>query len=208
MAKGLLRELAVDVDELGAAYDQSFYKQHGLEVIYFDRDTYGRDVTRFTFFEQSLFLPLARSEVTAIDAVDQMPLSDEAKAQLKALFTPGKDPLPDHSVFAEPDFLSTITYQEFFTKDLGVTAPDAWQLVQNMGNSYFGFGVDLVPAFEALALGLPGLGNTSLGTSRGLIRRAIGWTTEPISIISQTVTHRWRVCSCAVSFRILHQGTI
>ena len=181
VAKGLLRELAVDVDELGAAYDQSFYKQHGLEgVIYFDRDTYGRDVTLGSqFFEQSLFLPLARSEVSAIDAVDQMPLSDEAKAQLKALFTPGKDPLPDHSVFAEPDFLSTITYKEFFTKYLGVTAPDAWQLVQNMGNSYFGFGVDLVPAFEALALGLPGLGNTSLGTFEGLIRRAIGWTTEP-----------------------------
>lgn len=181
VAKGLLRELAVDVDELGAAYDQSFYERHGLQgVIYFDRDTFGRDVTLGSqFFDQSLFLPLARSDVAAIDAVDQMPLSEQAKAQLKTLFRSGKDSLPEHSFFAEPDFLSSITYKEFFTNHLGVTAPDAWQLVQNMGNSYYGYGMDLVSAFEALALGLPGLGNTSLGTFEGLIRRLIGWTTEP-----------------------------
>ncbi len=181
VSKRLLRELSVDVDELGAAYDQDFYRRHGLEgVIYFDRDTFGRDVTLGSkFFEASGFMPLAESATSALDAVDEMPLSSEAKAQLRAVLSDDSDRLPDQSIFAEPGYLSSITYEEFFKKHLGVTAPDAWRLVQNMGNSYVGYGMDLVPAIMGVGLGLPGLANTSLGTFEGVIRGLINWATEP-----------------------------
>ena len=181
VAKKLLTDLAVDVDALGDAYDTDFYKRHNLQpTIHFDRETFGRDANvRSKFFEASLFMPLAEPELAAADGVDQMPISAQARAQLKAAITGKQDRLPDHSIFAEPEKLSSITYREFFTVHLGVTEPEAWQVVQHMGNSYFGGGMDTVPAFEALAMGLPGLGSTSLGTFEGLIRGALNFVTEP-----------------------------
>lgn len=181
VAKELLADLAVDVQALGAAYDEDFYRRHDLQAaMYFDRETFGRDVTlRSKFFDASLFLPLAEPPMPAAEAVDAMPISDEAKAQLKAALTRGQDRLPDHSIFAEPGFLGSISYQEFFTRYLGVTAPDAWRVVRDIGNSYFGHGMDMVPAIDALSMGLPGLASTGLGTFEGLIRGAIGWLTEP-----------------------------
>jgi spermidine dehydrogenase len=181
VAKKLLAELAVDVDALGAAYDQDFYRRHDLQAaIYFDRDTFGRDVTvRSKFFEASLFLPLADSPMKAADAVDAMPISDTAKAQLKAAVAGERDRLPEHSIFSEPGFLSSISYQEFFTRHLGVTDPEAWRVIKDLGNSYFGHGMDMVPAIAGLGMGLPGLASTSLGSFERLIRGTIGWLTEP-----------------------------
>ncbi len=181
VAKELLSELAVDVQALGAAYDEDFYRRHDLQAaMYFDRETFGRDVTlRSKFFDASLFLPLAESPMSAADAVAAMPISDEAKAQLEAVVAGGQDRLPDHSIFSEPGLLGSISYQEFFTRYLGVTAPDAWRVVRDMGNSYFGHGMDMVPAIAGLGMGLPGLGSTGLGTFERLIRGAISWLTEP-----------------------------
>ena len=181
VAKQLLRELAVDVDELGAAYDQNFYSNNGLEAaIYFDKGSFGRDVTvRSKFFEASGFLPLAESSTSALDGIAAMPLSDAAKAQLGAALTNREDRLPDHSVFAEPGFLSGISYQQFFTEYLGVTDPDAWRLIQHMGNSYFGHGMDMVPAMYALGMGLPGMSSTGMGRFGGLLQKIMDWGTEP-----------------------------
>jgi len=181
VSKQLLSELSVDIDKLGASYDQDFYKRNGLEAaIYFDRDIFGRDTTiRSKFFEASLFMPLAESSTTALEAIQAMPLTDNAKAQLRAALTNTEDRLLDHSIFSEPGFLSGITYQEFFTTYLGVTEPDAWRLVQNMGNSYFGSGMDMVPALQGVGLGLPGLDSTSLGAFSGVIRKLLAWSTEP-----------------------------
>lgn len=181
VSKRLLRELAVDVDALGAAYDQDFYKRNGLQAaIYFDRETFGRDATIASrFFEASLFLPLAESTTSALDAIAKMPISDAAKTQLRAVLSSTEDRLPDQSIFAEPGFLDRISYQEFFTRYLGITDPDAWKLVKEVGNSYFGSGMDMVPALQGVGLGLPGLDNTSLGTFAGLIHKLIEWSTEP-----------------------------
>ncbi len=181
VAKNLLRELAVDVDQLGATFDQDFYRRHDLQaVVHFDRDTFGRDVTlQSQFLKLAGFMPLAESDTSALAAIGKMPLSDEARTQLRRIFSSTEDALPDHSIFSEPGFLDSISYKAFFTEHLGVTAPDAWHLVRHVGNSFFGHDMDTVPALYGMVFGLPGMENTSLGTFSGLIRKIIGWMTEP-----------------------------
>jgi spermidine dehydrogenase len=180
-AKSLLKKIGVEMDQLADAYDQDFYRKHDLgSAIYFDKESYGQDVTlRSEFFDASLFMPLAESSIGAIEAIASMPISDPAKAELRRLLTMDTDKLPDHSMFGEPAFLETLTYQDFITKFLGVQEPEVIKLLKNLGNSYFGHGMDMVPAMYALGFGMPGLGGTSLGTFEGLIRSAISLTTEP-----------------------------
>jgi spermidine dehydrogenase len=177
----LLRKLKVDLSELAAAYDEDFYKRHDLgSAIYFDQATYGQDVTlRSDFVDASLFLPLADSDLTAIDAIDQMPVSSAAKTELRDLLKNSKDTVPEHSIFSEPQYLNTLTYEDFLSKHVGVTEPEVFNLLRHTGSSYFGHGTDMIPAMLALGFGLPGMNATSLGAFNGLIRKALQWTTEP-----------------------------
>ncbi len=148
--------------------------------IYFDKQTYGEDkLVRSQFVDASLFLPLADSGVSARDAISKMPLQESAQKELLALFDLDEDRLPDYSMFSEPDYLSTITYQDLLTKHLGVKDPTVLNLLKNIPASYFGHGGDMVPALEALAFGLPGLQGTSLGSVERLLRGLISFTTEP-----------------------------
>ncbi len=113
------------------------------------------------------------------DAIEQMPLSEPARRELHRLVAASEDRLPDHSIFREPGYLRTISYRDFLTKHLGIEQPEVMALLQDMPSFYWGHGIDVVPALDALAFGLPGLGSTSLGSFEGLIRRAISFALEP-----------------------------
>lgn len=180
-SKRLLDLIGVDTGRLRDAYDEDFYVRHGLASgVYFDRATYGVDrLVRSDFVDASAFLPVARSGVTSEQAIDQMPLSEAARRELKRLVSGGEDRLPDHSIFGEPAFLAGISYHDLLTKHLGVEQPEVLALLQDLPSGYFGHGIDAVPAALALGFGLPGLGSTSLGSFEGLIRRAIDLSTEP-----------------------------
>jgi spermidine dehydrogenase len=181
VAKGLLAEIGVDKDRLRDAYDEDFYRRNGLAAgVYFDRSTYGTDrLVRTDFVDPSAFLPVASSDVAISDAIEQMPLSEPARRELRRLAGAGEDRLPDRSIFQEPGYLETISYLDFLTKDLGIEQPEVIALLQDIPSGYWGHGIDVVPALEALGFGLPGLGSTSLGSFEGLIRRAISFAIEP-----------------------------
>ena len=181
VAKGLLAEIGVDKDRLRDAYDEDFYRRNGLAAgVYFDRSTYGTDrLVRTDFVDPSTFLPVASSDVAISDAIEQMPLSEPARRELRRLAGAGEDRLPDRSIFQEPGYLETISYLDFLTKDLGIEQPEVIALLQDIPSGYWGHGIDVVPALEALGFGLPGLGSTSLGSFEGLIRRAISFAIEP-----------------------------
>ena len=181
VAKGLLAEIGVDKDRLRDAYDEDFYRRNGLAAgVYFDRSTYGTDrLVRTDFVDPSTFLPVASSDVAISDAIEQMPLSEPARRELRRLAGASEDRLPDRSIFQEPGYLETISYLDFLTKDLGIEQPEVIALLQDIPSGYWGHGIDVVPALEALGFGLPGLGSTSLGSIEGLIRRAISFAIEP-----------------------------
>jgi len=181
VAKGLLSSLAVDTEALRAGYDTEFFKRHGLRgAVYFDEAHYGVDRLVFSdFIDPSAFLPVAPAETDGLDALDSMPLSSSARAELRRLLTGSDDLLPEHSIFREPGYLQTLSYQDLLTRHLGVTEPEVLTLLERVPSSYFGHGIDVVPALEALAFGLPGLGSTSLGMLEGAIRKAISLAIEP-----------------------------
>jgi spermidine dehydrogenase len=181
VAKGLLAQIGVEKTRLKAAYDQGFFRRNGLAGgFYFDRATYGTDrLVRTDFIDPSLFLPVAASGVAAEDAIEQMPLSEPAQRELHRLINASKDRLPDHSLFCEPGYLRTISYRDFLTKHLGIEQPEVIALLQDVPSGYYGHGIDVVPAYDALGFGMPGLGSTSLGNFEGLIRRAISFALEP-----------------------------
>ena len=180
-AQSLLKALNVDLKKLKSSYDETFYKRHGLaSSVYFDKAHYGTDkLVRSQFLDASLFLPLAESQVSALDAVSQMPISEAAKRELTRLIKTDGDVLPDHSILSEPDVLTRITYAEFISRYHHITEPEVITLLQDLTNSYFGQGADMAPALDCLAFGLPGLKGTSLGTFDGLISRLIAWSAEP-----------------------------
>jgi spermidine dehydrogenase len=181
VATALLREIGVHTDRFESAYDQDFYARHGLGTgIYFDKATYGVDkVVRGKLFDPSAFLPVAKSQRSASEAIDTMPLSEAAKAELRMLYSLDEDRLPDHSIFSEPDFLAKTPYRDLLTKHLGVREPEVIALFQDTTSNYMGIGIDGTPALMALGFGLPGLGGTSLGSFESLLRGALGFLIEP-----------------------------
>jgi spermidine dehydrogenase len=181
VSQALLERIGVEKTRLREAYDEDFFRRHGLgAAVYFDRATYGTDrLVTGDFVDPSLFLPVASSGLAIEDAIGQMPLSETARQELHRLVSASEDRLPEHSIFREPAYLQTLSYHDFLTRHLGVEQPEVISLLQDWPSSYWGQGIDVVSAFDALAFGMPGLGSTSLGSFEGLIRRAISFATEP-----------------------------
>ncbi len=179
-AKGLLRELAVDLDRFDSAYDQEFYRRHDLQpAFFFDAASYGSDrLVHTAAFDPAYFLPAAPCEVPIEEAVSRMPLSEEARADLLRAFSLDSDQLPDHGIFSEPGYLQTISYREFATRHLGL-GEEALGVLQCLPEFYLGVGIDAAPALEAMAMGLPGLGGTSLRHLEGIGRRVLRWLVQP-----------------------------
>lgn len=179
---GLLAELTVDIERFDTDYyDHDFYRRHDLTTnIFFDEETFGANRTvPFPGFDPSYFVPAAPAKLSLEDAVARMPISDEAKRQMIALHTMSGDRLPDHGLFAEPEFLARTSYLDLLTEHLGITNAQVIRIYRDLAASYMGSGIDAIPALDALLFGLPGLAATSLGRFEGLIRRGIGLVVEP-----------------------------
>lgn len=171
VTKGLLKDIRVDVDRFRTAYDQDFNKRWDLGPgIYFDHGHYGVDrVVRGELYSYETYLPAAPTQVAIIDSIPQMPISDEAKRQLIRLYTESKDQLPDHSILGEGPYLESISYREFLIQHMGVTDPQALELLHNVLGD-MGGGLDLMPALWGMVIGLPGFDATDMGLFEGVIK--------------------------------------
>ncbi len=182
VSKQLLIDLGVDTDRFYQAYDRGFYRRHGLApALFFDRKSYGVDrLVRSDLLDaSSRFMQLAKVDVPAKDVAEQLPISPEARADFLRLVTMTKDHLPDHSIFAEPELLSTISYRDFVVRYLGIDNEEVLGIFQNLPTGYWGLGIDAIPAIGALMMGLPGIEATSLGRVNELAAWAVGLFQEP-----------------------------
>jgi len=179
IAKGLLKDLQVDVQRFEIAYDRDFPKRWDIgATIYFDRKTYGVDrVVRAELLDWNAWHPMEPAKVSMEDAIPEMPITDEAKRQLLHLYTHSKDQLPDHWIFSEPSYLQSISYRDFLIKHMGVTDPQVLRLFQYAFSDLLG--IDLMPALWGMMMGLPGMDATSIGMFQGLINRFLGGRNEP-----------------------------
>jgi spermidine dehydrogenase len=173
VSKQLLSKIGVEPTRLDDAYDRDFYRRHGLaQGFFFERGTWGSDrLVQADLVDIKGFIPVAPANLDIDDAVAKMPLSESARRELLRVIQGDDDALPEHSVFREPGYLSTISYVDFLKKHLRVEHQEVIDLLRDIPSGYFGHGADVIPAIQALSFGLPGVGSTSLGAFAGPIRR-------------------------------------
>ncbi len=178
VAKGLFHDLGIHPKRLAAAFDVEFYKRNGLTAgLYFDRETFGVDRTIAYPLVNSLhyrgWIPVAESQMSQQEAVQQMPISDAAKREMTRLLTTSKDAIPDHSYAEENDYLRSISYREFLSRHMNIREPEIYAIFENMMSDWC-VGIEAVPAISAFRWGLPGINATRRGGDSDRLSRWFG----------------------------------
>jgi len=160
-AKGLLRDLGVDVVRFDTAFDRGFYSSLGLSRgVFFDRETFGRD----TLIAAD---PLLSRNVEAGDALAKFvaaaPIADSSKQQLLSLYDPARDPLAGRTNEEKPKILKSTSYRDYLIKICGCSEEVA-NCFQGRPLGFFGLGCDAVPAFDLRSFGYPGFAGLGLPT--------------------------------------------
>jgi spermidine dehydrogenase len=161
-SKILLDDLGIDVDRLGDAYDQDFFSRHGLSAgIHFDRKIWGVDKVVRCDLGGTNYLPLADAGLSPAEVVEQMPMSDAARAEFLRLLTIDENQL-DMSKAEQQAYLATISYREFLERHLDIHEPEVFAVLQDLTLDW-GAGIEAVTATGGLGYsGLPGRGATLL----------------------------------------------
>jgi spermidine dehydrogenase len=159
VAKGLLRDLGVDVTRFETAFDRNFYPSLGLSRgIFFAREAFGRDVL---LDDDPLTRPLNAPTRQQIDwqslraSLTRFPVSPQAQGQLLALYDDTRDFLAGKSVAEKVAILKTTSYRDYLTTMCGCSDEVA-NCFQGRPLGLFGLGCDAVAAADVRDLGYPG----------------------------------------------------
>jgi spermidine dehydrogenase len=165
IAKGLLRDLGVEIARFETAFERTLYSSLGLSRgIFFAREAFGRDVlvagepptARTDEAARRLAKPLS-------EFVAAFPISSASKAQLLALYDGARDPLAGKTADEKREILKRTSYRDYLTKLCGCSEEVA-NCFQGRTLGFFGLGCDAVPAAEARELGYPGFDGLGLPT--------------------------------------------
>ena len=167
VARGLLRDLGVDIGRFDTAFDRNLYSSLGLSRgVFFAREAFGSDVlvpgdfmTRPANEPARLRGPKLREEVVAA-----FPISQASKAQLLALYDATHDPLAGRSVAEKLRLLKTTSYRDYLIKICGCSDEVA-NCFQGRTLGFFAVGCDAVPAAELREFGYPGFAGLGLPAS-------------------------------------------
>ncbi len=170
VAKGLLRDLGVEVERFETAFERTLYSSLGLSRgVFFAREAFGRDVLVAgeppSRGADELTRRLANARPLA-ELVAAFPISDASKAQLLALYDGTRDPLAGKTVEEKLAILKRTSYRDYLTKVCGCSEEVA-NCFQGRTLGFFGLGCDAVPAAEARDLGYPGFQGLGLPAPAG-----------------------------------------
>jgi spermidine dehydrogenase len=167
VAKGLIRDLGIDVPSYATYNDKRLYPSLGLkQKIFFDRETFGAD--KLVVSPE----PRHRKHTTVLDPAvwqefaAQAPLTDKAKADLKRLYLLDEDLMPGLSSDQKKAKLARISYTDYLINLVKVD-PTVVALLQAYPQSLYGAGIDAVSAQDAWGLGLPGFDGLKLAPGPG-----------------------------------------
>jgi spermidine dehydrogenase len=162
VAKGLLRDLGVDVGRFESAFDRGLYSSLGLSRgVFFAREAFARDaLVPGDVLLMSTNELAHNSDARLNEFIAACPISDASKAQLLALYDRTHDPLAAHSDSEKLRLLKTTSYRDYLTKICGCSEEVA-NCFQGRTSGFFGLGCDAVPAADVRDFGYPGL--TGLG---------------------------------------------
>jgi spermidine dehydrogenase len=161
-AKGLLRDLGVDVARFNTAFDRDFYGSLGLgRGLFFDRETFGRDA----LLPGDVLRSREKIERPELERfVAAMPIADASKAQLLALYDAKRDPLAGKSAAEKRNILKATSYRDYLIKICGCSAEVA-NCFQGRPLGFFGLGADAVAAADLREFGYPGFAGLGLKTA-------------------------------------------
>ena len=162
VAKGLLRELGVDIACFETAFDRNLYASLGLtRGIFFASEAFGRDVLVPGDMTRMSEVTTAASPQALAESFTAFPISEASKAQLVALYDPTRDPLAGRSVDEKRNLLKTTSYRDYLTKICGCSEEVA-NCFQGRTLGFFALGCDAVPAADVREFGYPGFAGLGL----------------------------------------------
>jgi spermidine dehydrogenase len=173
VAKGLLRDLGVELAAFKTAFDRSFYASLGLSRgVFFCREAFGHDVL---VSGDALTVPPNATERAGAakplkDFLAAVPISETSKAQLLALDDAERDPLPGQSVAEKRALLRKTSYRDYLIKIRGCSEEVA-NCFQGRPLGFFGLGCDAVPAADLAEFGYPGFAGLGLKAQHAAERR-------------------------------------
>src|SRR5262245_47166869 len=158
-AKGLLRDLGVEIERFETAFERTLYPSLGLSRgVFFAREAFGRDVLVPGEPPGGGTDELSRRLANAKplrEFVAAFPISSASKAQLLALYDDARDPLVGKTAEEKLEILKRTSYRDYLTGPCGCSEEVA-NCFQGRTLGFFGLGCDAVPAGDARELGYPG----------------------------------------------------
>jgi spermidine dehydrogenase len=163
VAKGLLADLGIELKKFETAFQRKFYPSLGLSRgIFFNREAFGRDVliTGDPGGGEGDEGAADKGKKRA-DFVGAFPISDASKAQLLALYSADRDPLPGRTAKEKREILKRTSYRDFLMRVWGC-GEEVANCFQGRPLGFFGLGSDAVAAADARDLGYPGFAGLKL----------------------------------------------
>jgi spermidine dehydrogenase len=149
VAKGLLRDLGIDVSRFYTAFDRKLYASLGLQpAVFFDKETFGSDRLLRGFGVRPWAELLAES-----------PLDEELRRAIVRLWDSPPDFMPGVPTEEKRRKLAHLSYADFLTTIAGLPR-EALPLFQTMTHDLYGVGIEAIPALDCWGNGffIGGLG--------------------------------------------------
>jgi len=156
VAKGLLKDLGIDLKRFNKAFDEGFFARWQLsQGVFFKKEAFGVDRLVRRPFGTWQELDENPHDAAALRVyLDQFPLGETARAQLYELIWSDRDVLAGKSVRERLAVLEHTSYRDFL-KQYWNADDEVLKFLQTRTHELWAVGIDAVPASEVLAS--PGL---------------------------------------------------
>jgi spermidine dehydrogenase len=154
----LFSDVGIDLQRFDTAFDQGFYRRHGLgATTYFNARHFGRNtLVRHPFCNYYNYLEgLPGAAISDEAAVAQTPLSDRGKQQLLRVLKGGLHTLnlANHDL---ERYIETTNYFDYLKQTLGVEDSQVLQMARHSGIDWSSAGAELLTIAEARECGALG----------------------------------------------------
>ncbi len=167
VAKGLLKDLGIDLRRFNTAFDQDFYRRWNLsQAVFFKKGTFAEDkLVRRPFGTWQEYDENPRDAAALRAYLDQFPLGERARGQLYEMMWSDRDVLAGKSAKQRQAVLEHTSYRDFI-KQYWDADDEVVKFLQTRTHELWAVGIDAVPASETLSM--PGLKaqRTALGAEK------------------------------------------
>jgi spermidine dehydrogenase len=149
VARGLLKDLGIDVDRFKTAFDQDFYARWNLgQSVFFKKEVFGVDRLVRRPFGTWAELDENPHDSPALHAyLDQFPVGQRARAQLFEMMWSDRDVLPGKTAQQRLGVLEHLSYRDFL-KQYWDADDEVLKFLQKRTHELWAVGIDAVPASE------------------------------------------------------------